>query len=148
MPDITIDIDIHAPPNDVYEALTSQNHVEHWWTPDTVLEPAEGTQASFQFRPHGDFAVVTIEKLEPPGHVRWLVTESLMMQTDEWVHTAIDFELSETEKGTALHFEHSGWKEESECYQKCTDGWRHFLDSLTHYLETGKGTPHDPEAEK
>lgn len=142
MPDIKLKVEINAGPEKVYEALTEQKHFELWWTPDCTVEPEVGTESRFEFNPHGDYIVLIVTKLEPNKLVEWKVTDSKMMGTPEWINTTITFELSEKDGKTELSFTHEDWKDETECFKKCTDGWKHFVaDSLKSYLETGEGKP-------
>lgn len=142
MPDIELKVEINTSPEKVYEALTEQKHFELWWTPDCTVEPEVGTESRFEFNPYGDYIVLIVTKLEPNKLVEWKVTDSKMMGTPEWINTTITFELSEKDGKTELSFAHKDWKEETECFKKCTEGWTHFVaDSLKLYLETGKGKP-------
>jgi hypothetical protein len=65
---------------------------------------------------------------------------------DEWVGTQIVFRLSASEAGqTRLDFEHIGLVPSFECHEICVDGWRHFLESLRLFAQTGRGTPFETE---
>ena len=143
MVDININVTINAPPQKVYEALTQEKHLKLWWTPDSKAEPKVGSEAKFEFKDYGDYIVFNVEKLEPNKLVEWKVTDSKMGGTPEWNGTTVSFELAENENGgTDLNFIHKDWKDETELYKKCTDGWNYFVgDSLKSYLETGKGKP-------
>lgn len=142
MPEIKFNIQINTSPEKVYESLTEQKHLAMWWTPDCTAEPEVGTDSRFEFNPYGDYIVLIVNKLEANKLVEWKVMDAKMMGTTEWINTVITFELSEKDGKTELSFIHKGWKEETECFKKCTDGWNHFVaDSLKSYLETGKGKP-------
>lgn len=139
MPDIKLTVEINASPEKVYEALTEQKHLALWWTPECKVDSEE---ARFEFNPYGDYVVVNIEKLEPNKLVEWKVEDSRMMKTGEWNGTTITFEIVEKDRKTELSFVHKDWKEETECYKKCTNGWTHFIvNSLKSYLESGVGQP-------
>jgi len=135
-----------VPPEKVYAALTEQEQFKQWWTPDAVAKAQVGTQARFEFNPYGDFCVMKITALEPNKVVEWQCVSGKMMGTEEWVGTTITFTLTPSSEGTTLTFSHSGWKDTTECFEKCTQGWAHFLgDSLKQFLETGTGQPFKPE---
>lgn len=141
MPDITQEIDIAVPFEKVFDALTKEEHLRKWWTPDASAQADVDSEARFEFNPYGDFVVVRIEKLENE-FVQWNVVDSVMMKTKEWIGTTITFKLTPHENGTKLSFAHTDWKQESECFNACTKGWDHFLrESLKPYLETGTGQP-------
>ena len=138
MSEIKINVKINALVEKVYEALTKEEHVKKWWTPDTSLDSEKGR---FEFNPHEDYVVVNVEKSEPNNVVEWKVTDSKMMGTNEWLNTKVIFELSEENGKTNRNFVHEGWKEETKCFESCTGGWNHFMNSLKSYLETGQGNP-------
>ena len=141
MVDINLNVNINAEPGKVYEALIEEEHFKAWWTPDVKIE---NNKIRFEFNPYGDYVVVEVVKKEQ-NLIEWKVTDSKMLQTDDWVGTTITFEINKSDNGTDLVFVHTNWKSETECYKKCTDGWQHFIGSLKSYLETGKGQPFKPE---
>ena len=49
MADIHHFITIQAPPERVFEALTTQKGLQSWWTDDTSAEPRLGSVAEFRF---------------------------------------------------------------------------------------------------
>jgi len=145
MPSIKLNLIIKASSDKVYESLTEQEHLKLWWTPDCKAEPKEGTEARFEFNPYGDYIVFDVEKLVTSKEVVWKVKDSKMMGTDEWEGTTVIFELKEENGDTDVKFVHMDWKSESECFKKCTDGWKHFINSLKSYLESGIGKPFVPK---
>ena len=66
-----------------------------------------------------------------------------MMNTTEWDNSTITFVITPNAKGgTDLVFCHADWKNESEFFKKCTNGWAFYLgESLKGYLENGEGKP-------
>ncbi|MBI2667767.1 SRPBCC domain-containing protein [Candidatus Woesearchaeota archaeon] len=140
MADIRVDAIINVSPERVYEALTKKDHIEKWWTKDCSIDSKEGGEARFEFNPYGDYVIVQIKKLNP-DLVEWKIIDSKMMGTGDWVDTNIKFEIKKDDGKTELNFLHENFKEETECYKVCIDGWNHFINSLKLYLETGKGTP-------
>jgi len=145
MPEITYQCTINASPARVYDALTDQAHVAKWWTPDCTLEHRVGGHATFEFkaadgRPDG-YSLMRIEKLVPGALVEWKCVEQDYQGNTDWIGTSIRFRLSEnSQKGTDLDFSHADWKTTEGSFHRCTDGWRHVLEtSLRNYLEIGKG---------
>jgi len=133
-----------ADPDRVYEALTEQSHLERWWTANVEAVAEEGTTAIFRFEPTGDMVAMVVDELAPGEMVQWMCVDSAVGGTAEWSGTIIRFDLNEgdVEGTTELRLHHSGWKDESDLYRKCDEGWTHFLGtSLKGYLEEGKGDP-------
>jgi len=141
---------LEANPPAVYAALTTPNGLRGWWTQDCDVATKVGDTVHFRFgRNHKD---MRIERLEPGREVRWLCTGAYiaaaqLTRRDEWVGTQLVFRLTPQGNGrTHLDFEHIGLVPAFECYGLCSSGWRHYLDSLQRFVETGRGTPYEPEA--
>ena len=122
MADIMHLVKIAAPPERVYEALTTTEGIRNWWARD----------ADF------DAATVTIKELEPPLHVVWKTSSSFR---PEWGGTTIIFDLRAEADHTVVSFAHRGFEQADERYAVTTTGWGVALASLRSYLETGTGSP-------
>lgn len=135
-----------ANPATVYAALTTPEGLSSWWTPECDVEAKVGGTIRVRFG--GTRKAMRIESLEPEREVRWLCTEAhidvdRLAHKDEWVGTQLAFRLTPEANGhTRLDFEHRGLVPTFECYDLCSNGWRHFLGSLHQYVETGHGTPY------
>lgn len=138
---------LNAPPLAVYDALTTEQGIKGWWTPDCEVGSAVGDKSVFRFDDMVD--VMRIDALIPGREVRWHVVQQdnhlsdVLGNNTEWVGTDIVFQLSEHEDGgTILHFRHDGLTPDLACYQICNNGWTHFMrTSLPSLLETGHGHP-------
>ena len=83
-----------------------------------------------------------IVKLEPNKLVEWKCVEAGEESNKEWEGTSVIWEISDDSGKTNLNMVHKDWKEETELFSRCTDGWNHYAgNSLKSYLETGKGDP-------
>lgn len=131
-------ITIEAQPEQLYQALTSQEGLSSWWTRCDAGEKV-GESNRFYFGPNGEHQVeMAINDLKPGSLVSWQCSNG------PWQNTgAFDFKISSDERGAVLHFSHEGWPETDDFYQHCNAKWGYFLAvSLKSYLETGKGQPH------
>lgn len=138
MADIMHLVRIAAPPERVYEALTTTEGIRNWWTRDADLDSAIDGTGMFRFHDGASVTTVTIKELEPPLHVTWSCVSSFR---PEWVGTTIHFDLRAEKGGTAVSFAHRGFAQADEHYAQTTTGWGVYLHSLQQYLETGKGNP-------
>jgi uncharacterized protein YndB with AHSA1/START domain len=137
MEKITQQRNIKAPVSKVRAALTAQEGLRAWWTPDCEVK---GEQATFRFAQDGGVMELQFRVDEAAAdRVAWTCTHQ--KNNPDWQGTQVAFQLSPTHDGTRLDFAHSGWKEKSRVYEMCVGGWDHFLDSLEAYLESGKGQP-------
>lgn len=141
-------LEIHAPANTVYDALTTSKGLQAWWTKTCEVGERVGTISIFRFGK--TYNMMVIEKLARPSEVRWRCIEQYhhapgqLERKDEWVGTTLTFRLhSPTPGQTLLEFQHAGLTRNLECYAICEKGWENFLKcSLKNYIEIGKGEPY------
>jgi uncharacterized protein YndB with AHSA1/START domain len=157
MPNIRHEVLIAAGAEEVYNAVTSQKGLSAWWTPDVKANPDLNSIARFGFGTVY-FKEMRITGLQPFKKVEWLCITG----ADEWVGTAISFELQSGDKdvllkdrpeltgqieqqekreGTLVIFHHDNWKEYTPMFSECNYTWAIFLRSLKLLCETGKGRP-------
>ena len=127
---------IEKPVENVYEALTTQEGIAGWWTPETLAKPEVGSVSVFSFDGHS--IEIKVEELKPYSLVKWRVLKA----SEEWNETTVTFELQPHAKGMILVFHHEGWKEYSNHLASCSYDWALFLRSLKFLCEKGKGFPY------
>ncbi|MEI3802829.1 MULTISPECIES: SRPBCC family protein [unclassified Chitinophaga] len=133
-------------PAEVFNAI---NNVRGWWS-----ENIEGgttrlnDEFTYQFKDVHKCTMKLIEVI-PDKKAVWLVLDNYFNFTEdktEWTGTKIEFEISEKENKTQLHFTHRGLVPAYECYNICFDAWTHYInDSLRNLITTGKGQPNPKE---
>ncbi|MCD2425946.1 SRPBCC domain-containing protein [Niabella pedocola] len=128
---------IAAPAEKVYEALTTQEGLAGWWTPDTRATPETGSIARFAFGP-SYFKEMEVTELTPFSRVQWRCLKG----HEDWIGTTLSFGLQPHAKGTVLLFHHDGWKEYTPEFASCSYDWALFFRSLKFLCETGKGFPY------
>ena len=157
MPNIHHSLIIGASAEKVYNAITSQEELSAWWTPDTIAKAEVNSVARFPFGTDY-FKEMKITELKPYELVKW----NCIKGADEWIGNNISFELLYEEKSnllsshpemqgqieqqrdenvTLLIFHHNDWKEYTPMYAECNYTWGQFLRSLKRLCETGKGRP-------
>lgn len=137
MPDIRHRVGINAPLSDVYDAVATREGVARWWTRDVEGDSRPGESLTFSFGGPKAAAVMEVDEISPPSRVRWHCIEG----PDEWVDTAITFELKPSGDQTAVLFTHSDWREPVEFMHHCSTKWAYFLLGLKSGLEGGTATP-------
>src|SRR5260370_38006958 len=127
MADILHLVNIKAPPEKIFTALTQRSGLAGWWTEDVDAEPRVGTIARFRFGDHGgsDMAIMA---LEPDRLVRWRCIGHL--SGEEWIGTELFFELAGEGDGTVLRFSHRRWLEPTDSLRHCCVRWALYLVSL------------------
>ncbi|MDD2768552.1 MAG: SRPBCC domain-containing protein [Methylococcus sp.] len=142
---------LEADPAAVYAALTTPKGLRGWWTQNCDVATEVG--GTIQFRFGHSYKNMRIERLEPDREVCWFCTGAhiavdQLAHKDEWVGTQLVFRLTpDGEERTRVDFEHVGLVPAFQCYDLCSIGWRHYLNSLQQFVETGRGTPHELAAE-
>jgi uncharacterized protein YndB with AHSA1/START domain/catechol 2,3-dioxygenase-like lactoylglutathione lyase family enzyme len=130
-------IRVQAPPDALFDALTTVSGLSSWWTRVTGTGE-EGGELRFLFDPP-EPCVMHVDLATKPTSVRWTVTSCFL---PEWVGTRPIFAITPVDGGASeLSFCHHGITPSLECFDMCTNGWSHFLGSLRDYAETGEGSP-------
>jgi uncharacterized protein YndB with AHSA1/START domain len=132
---------IEASPERVYQAVSTAEGIEHWWTRDASLEAKVGGHGEFGFYDRRFIAKVQVTELEPPSRVGWRV------DGPPWAGTTISFDIRTDGDGVTLKFAHRGHKEADDNVARASTRWAYYLISLKSYLEKGQGTPNPDDAD-
>jgi uncharacterized protein YndB with AHSA1/START domain len=133
---------IKAEPNEVFEALTHQDHIRSWWSQFTEASPEVGALNVVSF--YGGMAEfkLRVQELVPDEKVVWAVEGG----PPDWADTTITWSLSAGEGMTAgqtmVHLAHRGFAEMDASFANVNYNWGWYLTSLKFYLEKGEGMPH------
>lgn len=137
MADILHELDIHAPPAKVYDAITQQDGLAGWWTALARAQPKAGTVAEFGFDNWKFMIRMEISQLEPGKRVVWKPLEG----APDWPGTQVTWDLIPVDNGTKVRFGHRNYASTEGSYASVNFEWGKYLYSLKTYLETGKGMP-------
>ena len=135
MAEIRHNVVIKATPENIYQAITTQEGLANWWAKQTTAKPDVGFVNIFTFGIFRNEMQVIL--LNPNKKVEWKCINSI----EEWMDTNISFDLEEKEGRTLLRFTHSGWRAVTDTFAGCTYDWGRFMTSLKSFCETGAGTP-------
>ncbi len=135
-------IEIAAPVDAVWKALTDAEELIRWFPLAARVEPGVGGSIWLGW---GDLATwdSRIEVWEPNQHLRTTFGPQLKEGADASVELAVDYYLESRGGGTYLRLVHSGFGPEAdwdEEYDGVRRGWRYELGSLRDYLERHRGT--------
>lgn len=157
MPNIRHNLLIGASAEKIYNAITQENRLSAWWTPNTTAKAEVNSVARFPFG-NSYFKEMKITELSPFERVRW----NCITGDGEWVGTNICFSLRSSDKknlldlnpeisgqieqqsseeGTLLIFQHDDWRDYTPMFAECNYTWAQFLRSLKLLCETGTGRP-------
>ncbi len=138
-------IRVKAPPEALFDAITSVSGLAAWWNPVTGSGVAGGELKFFMNSPEP--LVIHVDQATRPTSVRWTVADCPFLP--DWVGTRPTFTITPVEgDASELHFRHHGLTQELDCIETCTLRWNHYLVSLRDYLEVGRGSPFGSSADK
>lgn len=140
--DFTTAILVDQTPREVFDAVTN---VRGWWS-----EEIEGGTAKLgdEFKYHYEDVHrchIRLAEVIPDEKVVWLVLENYFKFTEdksEWTGTKMSFEISRKDNKTQLRFTHLGLVPAYECFDVCSNAWKHYIqESLFKLITTSKGEP-------
>ena len=125
---------IHAPPQQVYRALTTDDGVTGWWSTKARIE---GSVIHFTF--HGDFhPQMQQSELQEDRLVAW----RCIAGHANWQDNTFRFVLGDVDGETSLRFVQEYAQElDDDTYGTYNFNWGYYLNSLKQFCETGTGTP-------
>lgn len=132
MPDILHRFQVNAPPHRVFEAFTSSEGLNSWWTLRCNGQPGLGKVYNFYFSQEHDWLAEVVHEI-PERELTWKMTRAM----DDWMGTEVGFTLSPVDEGTSVLFFHKGWKEPSDHFAITTYCWGQLLAGLKQYAEKG-----------
>ncbi len=133
-------VEIDASRSDVFDAITTEKGLSHWWTTKVAVEEGVGGIIDFRFieifNPN-----MKVSQLEPDRAVHWQCVSG----HDNWADNTFSFELHDKGNNTLLMFTQLYARELSdEDYGIYNFNWGYYLQSLKEYCETGTGKPFQP----
>lgn len=146
MASIRHEVWIDAPPERVFELLSSAEGIGTWWDEQTERETPEGVVFEHSPGPeHGTVRFLVLET-EACKLVRWkcISTHPENVPASDWTGTEISFYLGERSSSpaarekwaaqipvqTVLRLEHTGWREDARFLPFCSYAWADVLTKL------------------
>lgn len=123
-----------------FAAITTQNGLAGWFTPDVKAEPKIG--ASIELRFDANRLSFRVEQAESPRRVVWAPVQA----PPEWQPSRITFEAKPEAGAIDFTFTHTGLPENYSDYGFFTYCWGQYVRSLKLLLETGSGEPYGSPA--
>ena len=137
MPDIYHTLSIAGSKERIFEAVSTAEGLNSWWTRTAQGAPRPGAIYHFGFGPEHQWRAEVV-RCEPGAALEWEMIQS----APDWVGTRVGFHLQKAENGTQVDFSHTGWREASNHYRVCSFWWGMYLRLLRRYVEQGEITPY------
>jgi uncharacterized protein YndB with AHSA1/START domain len=137
MAEINHEIKIAAPPERVFNALTTVNGLCSWYTAQIEGGTGVGNTLVFRFEGRPTFRW-QVERIEPPTHVEWRCVEG----PSDAKGTTVTFAVLPTGDGRSLvELAHRGWPGTHGNFRKCNTYWGMLLHQLQQHVEKGTSQP-------
>lgn len=134
--DITRTIDIDAPVNKVWEALTRPELIAEWFGDTAQFAAEEGGAGAFGWAGHGIFRVI-VEHVEEPKTLVYRWARERDVDPVPGNSTVVRFDLEPTARGTRLTLVETGFEELDDPrghHDGNSEGWTAELADLVDYL--------------
>ena len=139
--EILLAVDIDAEPKAVSEAVSTEEGLRSFFTPDVDAKPEEGSIARFGFGDKEDLRM-RIDRIEPGTEVRWMCVGDFPF----WEGTVVDWRVQPNPEGpgTRLTVSHKGWPADlpEHAYASVSYTWGQIVARLHDVLETGRSDPY------
>lgn len=138
--EIALAVDVRADAAAVYRALTTQDGLAGFWTPDVSATAEVGASLRFGFEPAPVDLQMTVETLEPGKRVAWACAGPWPY----WTDTHVEWQLSDAPQGgTRVLLRHQGWDDgyDDGEFGSVAYTWALVLGALQRYAETGDPQP-------
>jgi uncharacterized protein YndB with AHSA1/START domain len=138
MADIFQEFPIKATPGRVFEAVTTPEGLNTWWTKQSSGEPVLDSRYELYFGPDSDWTATVIRSVQDRAFELQITTPA-----KDWEDTRIGFRLEEKEDMTWVHFHHTGWPEDNAHYRISCHCWALYLRLLRRFIEHGEVVPYE-----
>ena len=142
MPDIFHQFPINAPANKVFDAISTPEGLDAWWTLSSKGEPVAGT----------DYELFFGEGYDWRGRVTKSVSGKefeleIHHSMEDWDSTRVGFELTQKDDKTEVRFSHTGWPQGNDHYHISNFCWAMYLRLMKKYVEDGDVVPYPDRLE-
>lgn len=132
MPKINHDLPINGTIDAVFDAVSTAEGFEKWWSDGGTGIREVGGIYRFDFGP-GYCWSGTVEKLIP----RRLFVLRMNESDADWKDTLVEFRVRSFGEAVELSFEHSGWPKRNDHFRSSNYCWAMYLRCLKLYIEEG-----------
>jgi len=123
---------IHSNAKKVFEAMSTPEGLNNWWTLKCSGKPALNEEYNLNFTDEYDW-FAKISKFEENK----LIEFSMEKAMEDWLPTKFGFELNEDGNQTHVHFYHTNWQEQNQHYGITSYCWANLLRQMKDYIEKG-----------
>ena len=133
MAEILHQFPIKAPIEEVFEAVSTPEGLDRWWTLRCSGKPEPDAIWELYFGPEYDWRAV-VTRFVKDNEFELSITEAM----PDWVGARVGFNLFEENGVTTVRFHHRGWVEKSEHFCISSYCWATYLRLLKRNVEHGE----------
>lgn len=134
---IELSVDIAAPPEAVWRAVSEGDRLANWFSPLASVVPGEGGSVTMGWAEDEEWTSI-VSAWRPGEHLQLVDKLPEEAAADGAAPMVLDYFLDAYEGGTRVRLVNSGLSaggDWDEFFYMMTNGWRVFLWNLKHYLE-------------
>jgi uncharacterized protein YndB with AHSA1/START domain len=146
------EIYVDAPPETVFDVVSSPDHIRDWWSAETDVEPVPGGTGALTWRDEAsgrvDVVPITVVDAQPPHRFSFRWTHEAGEVATETNSMLVTFELSPSGTGTVLRLTETGFRERGweiavleEAYQDHVRGWDFYLPRIAEVAARSAASP-------
>ena len=143
----TIEREFHidAPPEVVFDVISSPVHIREWWDAETDIELVSGATGELvwadEATDRAHVSPITVVEAQPPRlfSFRWVYPDDAAAAPDNSL--LVTFRLAASDRGTVVRMTEAGFREKGweiavleEQYNEHVTGWDLFLPRMAEYL--------------
>jgi uncharacterized protein YndB with AHSA1/START domain len=145
---IISEIEVVAPPERVFQALTQADQLARWWSSEACLlefwqmDARRGGRWHFKTKPSASMTVNGVSEFEALGEILEFDPPRLLVYTwianwhrDKTRRTIVRWELTPSGGGTKVKVTHSGLAQEDVARKDYSGGWAGVVELLKKFVE-------------
>jgi uncharacterized protein YndB with AHSA1/START domain len=138
MPDIIMQFPAKASAAQVFQAVSTPQGLDAWWTKRSSGEPKLGAAYGLHFGPGYDWHA-RVTACAAPREFELQVGES----HEDWINTRVKFQLTEQNGTTTVVFSHTGWPSANDHWRISAYCWAMYLRIMGRNIEHGESVPYE-----
>ncbi len=136
IPAIERTLDLAAPPERLWRALTDPIELSHWFSDQAEVDLRPGGNGAWTWRTHGRHAA-KFEIIQPHRRLAWRWSLEPGIPVDVGITTRVEWTLAPRhDGGTTLRLEETGFTT-TKHYEANVAGWKRELRELAEYVSAG-----------
>jgi uncharacterized protein YndB with AHSA1/START domain len=137
--DITRSIDIEAPLEKVWAAITEPDLIAQWFGDSAEFDATPGAPGSFGWKDHGGAFQIVVEHVDKPKTLVYRWAREFGVAPVQGNSTLVRFDLTEIDGGTRLDLVETGFEELADpqgAQSGNSEGWTAELGDLAEFLKS------------